>query len=214
MHSFRTCAEADDPALLALLQKAGGIWFTGGRQWRLVDVFEGTAAEKEFHAVLHRGGAVGGNGGGASILADYLVRGSPLSNKDIMAPGYEDGFGFLKGVAIDPFFTQRNRYADMARLKREHPHLIGLGVDEETALVIKEHAIDVVGKHHVVVYDRQQPEEADERFEFLFGGDRYDLASRKRIGPPRTGGSDPPSLAVAAPEGDDPEPQPPLACDE
>ncbi|MBI3863006.1 MAG: cyanophycinase, partial [Planctomycetia bacterium] len=125
----RTRAEADDPALIALLQNAGGVWFTGGRQWRLVDAFEGSVAEKEFHAVLKRGGAVGGNGGGASMLADYLVRGNPLSNKDISAPGYEDGFGFLKGIAVDPFFTQRNRYADMARLKREHPHLIGLGID-------------------------------------------------------------------------------------
>jgi cyanophycinase len=211
----QTRAEAEDPAFLSLLQKAGGVWFTGGRQWRLVDVFEGTAAEKEFHAVLARGGAVGGNGGGASMLADYLVRGNPLSNKDIMAPGYEDGFGFLKGVAIDPFFTQRNRFADMARLKREHPHLIGLGIDEETALVIKDNAIDVVGKHHAVVYDREDPDDADERFEFLFGGDRYDLASRTRLGPPRPDSTSPPVIPVAAVEdSEDPEPQPPLACDE
>ncbi|MBS0264162.1 MAG: cyanophycinase [Planctomycetes bacterium] len=211
----QTRAEAEDPALLALLQKAGGLWFTGGRQWRLVDVFDGTAAEKAFHAVLTRGGAIGGNGGGASILSDYLVRGNPLSNKEIMAPGYEDGFGFLKGVAIDPFFTQRNRFSDMARLKREYPNLVGVGIDEETALVIKEGQIDVVGKNHVVVYDRDQPDEADERFEFLFGGDRYDLARRSRMGPPRDDQAAP-RVAVAEPANDDadPEPQPPLACDE
>jgi cyanophycinase len=210
----RTRAEAEDPALISLLQKAGGVWFTGGRQWRLVDAFEGTAAEKEFHAVLARGGAVGGNGGGASMLADYLVRGNPLTNQDIMAPGYEDGFGFLKGVAIDPFFTQRNRSADMASLKRQYPHLIGLGIDEETALVIKDNTIDVVGKHRVVIYDHEDPDDADERFEFLFGGDRYDLAGRTRLGPPR---ADTPAAVVAvttAEDSEDPEPQPPLACDE
>jgi cyanophycinase len=211
----RNRTEAEDPALLDLLHKAGGVWFIGGRQWRLVDVFEGTSAEKEFHAVLARGGAVGGNGGGASMLADYLVRGNPLSNQDIMAPGYEDGFGFVKGVAIDPFFTKRKRFADMARLKREHPRLVGLGIDEETALVIKDNVIDVVGKHHVVVYDRDQPDEADERFEFLFGGDRYDLASRSRLGPPRTDSADPPVVVAATSEdSEDPEPQPPQACDE
>ncbi len=103
----------------------------------------------------------------------------------------------------------------MARLKREHPHLVGLGIDEETALVIKDNAIDVVGKHHVVVYDRDQPDEADERFEFLFGGDRYDLASRSRLGPPRTASDDHPVVAAATSEdSEDPEPQPPLACDE
>jgi cyanophycinase len=206
---------AEDPAVIALLQKAGGIWFTGGRQWRLIDVFENTVAEKEFHHLLARGGAVGGSGGGASILCDYMVRGNPLSNKDIMAPGYEDGFGLLRGIAIDPFFTQRNRFADMARLKREHPKLVGLGIDEETALVIKGGQVDVVGKNHVVIFDREQPDEADERFEFLFGGDRYDLASRSRLGPPRNENA-PVRVAVAEPDAtdDDPEPQPPLACDE
>jgi cyanophycinase len=210
-----TRAESDAPATLDLLRKAGGIWFVGGRQWRLVDVFEGTAAEKAFHAVLARGGAIGGNGGGASILSDYLVRGNPLSNKEISAPGYEDGFGFLKGVAIDPFFTQRNRFSDMAVLKREYPNLIGLGIDEETALVIRDNTIDVVGKNHVVVYDRDQPDEADERYEFLFGGDRYDLANRTRLGPPRSETTNPPVVAATVPaDGDNPEPQPPLACDE
>ena len=82
---------------LALLKKAGGVWFIGGRQWRLVDALENTAAEKEFHAVLSRGGVIGGTAGGASMLADYLVRGGPLSNQEIMAEGYEEGFGFMQG---------------------------------------------------------------------------------------------------------------------
>ena len=211
----RTRAEAETPALLALLRKAGGVWFIGGRQWRLVDVFENSTAEREFHAVLSRGGAIGGSGGGASMLADYLVRGGPLSNNDIMAEGYEDGFGFLKGVAIDPFFTQRNRFADMAVLKRAHPRLVGLGIDEQTALVIENGAIEVVGKNHVVVYGHSEAADADKGFEFLYDGDKYDLASRSRLGPPRDATSETPIVAVATPDGaDDPEPQPPLACDE
>jgi cyanophycinase len=210
----RTRADADAPAFLALLQKAGGVWFVGGRQWRLVDVFEHSAAEKEFHAVLHRGGAIGGNGGGASMLADYLVRGGPLSNRDIMAEGYEEGFGFIQGVAIDPFFTKRIRFPDMAKLKRAHPRLIGLGVDEETALVIQQHAFEVVGKNHVVVYGHSEKAKADKEFEFLYGGDKYDLASRSRLGPPRDTTNETPLVAAAPADGDEPEPQPPLACDE
>jgi cyanophycinase len=210
----RTKTEAEDPALLSLLRKAGGVWFVGGRQWRLVDTFEDTAAEVEFHAVLARGGVIGGTGGGASMLSDYLVRGNPLSNRDIMAQGYEEGFGFLTGVAIDPFFTKRNRFADMARLKRAHPGLVGLGVDEDTALVIKDHAFEVLGKNHVVVYGHHEPGEADKNIEFLFEGDRYDLASRQRLGPPRNTDSETPTVPVIAENDDDPEPQPPLACDE
>lgn len=210
----RTKADVEDPALVSLLRKAGGVWFTGGRQWRLVDTFEDTVAEAELHALLARGGAIGGAGGGASMLADYLVRGNPVSNKDIMAQGYEEGFGFLTGVAIDPFFTQRNRFADMARLKRAHPRLVGLGIDEDTALVIKDHALEVVGKNHVVIYGHQQPGGADKNVEFLFEGDRYDLASRQRLGPPRNTDSETPTVPVVAESDDDPEPQPPLACDE
>ena len=210
----RTRAEADDPALLALLRQAGGVWFTGGRQWRLIDALQDSEAEKEFHALLTRGGAVGGNGGGASILADYLVRGSPLSNREIMARGYEEGFGFLRGVAVDPFFTQRNRFADMARLKRAHPQLIGLGIDEDTALIIKQHAVEVVGKNNVVVYDHREPGEAEKSFEFLYGDDRYDLAARERLGPPREDARpDVPSSDAPADEAEDPEPSPPLACE-
>ena len=211
----RTRSEAESPALLATLRKAAGVWFVGGRQWRLVDVFENSAAESEFHALLGRGGAIGGNGGGASMLADYLVRGGPLTNRDIMAEGYEEGFGFLQGVAIDPFFTKRNRFADMARLKRAHPRLVGLGVDEETALIIQNNAVEVVGKNHVVVYGHSQAADADKSFEFLYEGDKYDLASRSRIGSPRDETSAPPLAAVAPPDdGDDPEPQPSLACEE
>ncbi len=210
----RTHADAEAPALLALLKKAGGVWFTGGRQWRLVDAFQDTAAEKEFHELLTRGGVIGGTAGGASMLADYLVRGGPLSNKEIMAEGYEDGFGFLKGVAIDPFFTQRNRFADMAQLKRAHPHLIGLGVDDGMALIIKGQALEVVGHNQVIVYDRREPDAAEKEFRFLYNGDKYDLVSRERLGPPRTT-PDPPVVVATAPpdDSDDPEPQPPLACD-
>jgi cyanophycinase len=211
----RTRGEADAPALLAQLQKASGVWFVGGRQWRLVDVFENSTAEREFHAVLGRGGAVGGNGGGASMLADYLVRGGPISNKDIMAEGYEEGFGFIQGVAIDPFFTKRIRFPDMAKLKRAHPRLVGLGVDEETALIIQNNAVEVVGKNHVIVYGHSEKDKADKEFEFLYDGDKYDLASRSRLGPPRDTSTETPLVAAAPADGDDdPEPQPSLACEE
>jgi cyanophycinase len=209
-----TRAEAEAPALVSLIKKAGGVWFTGGRQWRLVDTFENTAAEKELHALLARGRVIGGTGGGASMLADCLVRGGPLSNKPIVVPGYEEGFGFLKGVAIDPFFTQRNRFADMAALKRARPHLIGLGVDEGTALIINGRNFEIVGSNQVVVYDSREADQAEKGFKFLYDGDKYDLAKRERLGPPRESTTSP-VVARAEPveDGDDPEPQPPIACE-
>jgi cyanophycinase len=204
----RTRSDAEAPALLALLKKAGGVWFTGGRQWRLVDALENTPAEKEFHEVLARGGVVGGSAGGASMMADYLVRGGPMTNLDIMAEGYEEGFGFLRGIAVDPFFTQRKRYADMARLKRAHPHLVGLGIDEGTALVVTEQSLEVLGENKVVVYDARDPADAEKGLKFLYAGDKYDLVARERLSPPRDG-TEPPIVATT----DEPEPQTPQACD-
>src|SRR5205823_10371724 len=98
------------------LREAKGVWFSGGRQWRFVDAYEGTLCEKLFHDVLKRGGAIGGSSAGATIQGAYLCRGNPLGNLDIMAEGYERGFGFLPGTAIDQHFFKRNRLGDMQNL--------------------------------------------------------------------------------------------------
>ena len=94
-------AVANSDAFVAPIARAGGIWFEGGRQWHLVDSYGGTRSERAFHDVLARGGVVGGSSAGASILSSYMLRGARTGNATIMAPGYESGFGFLRGVAID-----------------------------------------------------------------------------------------------------------------
>src|SRR5690606_7663818 len=99
--------EIETPEQLAMLDEATGIWFGGGRQWRFVDAYEGTAIVDRFCDVLRRGGVIGGSSAGATIQGDYLVRGNPLGNTDMMADGYERGFAFLPGVAIDQHFAQR-----------------------------------------------------------------------------------------------------------
>jgi cyanophycinase len=221
----RTPAEADDPALLELLSHASGVWFTGGRQWRLVDAFLDTAAEALLHKLLARGGAIGGSAAGASIHASYLVRGNPVSNKQVMAEGYEDGFGFLAGTAVDPFFSSRKRFSDMAELKAVHPELVGVGLDEDTALVVHGNDVEVVGEHHVCVYDRQDPgDEGQPHFDRLYAGDRYDLIARKRVGPTRDDAADT-EVAIRSTDSTDDstepeadataraEPQPALTCE-
>src|SRR5690242_8627889 len=87
----RAVANAD--SFVAIVKKAGGVWFEGGRQYRLVDAYAGTKTEQAFHDVLARGGVVGGSSAGATILGDFLVRGAPSDDNRIMDyPGYEKGF--------------------------------------------------------------------------------------------------------------------------
>jgi cyanophycinase len=178
----RDRAEAADPKLLDVLREAKGIWFTGGRQWRLVDSFLGTEAEKLMHAVLKRGGAIGGSSAGATIQGEYLVRGNPLGNLQMMAEGYERGFGFLKSVAIDQHFAQRNRFADMSGLKKVFPQVVGLGIDEPAALVVSGHVLEVIGAGNVQIYDRDATAPSSEKdYEQIKPGEKYDLKDRKKI---------------------------------
>ena len=176
-----TPADAETDTFLDPIRRAGGIWFSGGRQWRLVDSYLDTDAHALMHEVLARGGAIGGSSAGASIQAEYMVRGHPLGNRVMMAEGYERGLGFLPGVAIDQHFAQRNRFPDMAKLKRRHPQLIGIGIDEGTVLVVSGRELEVVGEHKVAVYDRAADDPDRDAFTRLEPGSRYDLVARRRL---------------------------------
>jgi cyanophycinase len=170
---------ADSDSFAAPLAKAGGVWFEGGRQWHLVDSYAGTKTERGFHEVLARGGVVGGSSAGASILASYLLRGARAGNAIIMAPGYETGFGFLRGVAIDQHVVARERLRDLAdSLMPKHPELLGLSEDEGTAWVIRGDTADIVGRNKAFVYGGSVSD-SGVPFLTLYPGDRYDLGARR-----------------------------------
>ncbi len=176
----RRRSEVESPDFLDVLREAKGIWFGGGRQWRFVDAYLDTKAHQAFRGVLGRGGVIGGSSAGASIQADYLVRGNPLGNHQMMAEGYERGLGFLRGVAIDQHFSQRDRLGDMTSLLDVYPQLLGIGIDEATAIVVQGHVAEVVGRNSVLFYDRSQPvEEGAPDHEVVEPGSRYDLQQRK-----------------------------------
>ncbi len=165
------------------LSRATGLWFTGGRQWRLVDAYEGTPAEELFRQVLDRGGIIGGSSAGTSIQPSFMVRGNPLGNQDIAALGYTRGFGYLHGVAADQHFSQRNRFADMSDLLREHPWLLGLGIDESTAVIVKGSSLEVSGPGQVAIYDyiNRPPRDGEKDYVQLGDGARFDLSRRTVI---------------------------------
>jgi len=172
--------EVESTEFLNALKQAKGIWFAGGRQWRFVDAYEGTKAIDGFREVLERGGVIGGSSAGATIQGEYLVRGSPLGNQEMMAEGYERGFAFLTGTAIDQHFAQRNRFVDMAAVVAAHPQLLGIGLDESTAIVVRGHVAEVFGAHHAHFYDQSQPAADNVPDHTSLGaGARYDLKARR-----------------------------------
>jgi cyanophycinase len=177
--------EMDSDETLAILKKAGGVWFDGGRQWRFVDAYEGTKFEQELHNVLKRGGAIGGSSAGATIQGEYLCRGDPLGPNPIICEGYEKGMAFLPGVGIDQHFTQRKRHPDMTKLMATYPQLLGIGLDEATAIVVKGHVAEVMGRGKAHFYDRRKPVDKDKPdYEAFSAGERYDLKDRKVLPKP------------------------------
>ena len=171
--------EADTEEFVSVLKGARAVWFAGGRQWRLVDSYLGTKTEAAFHDVLKRGGVIGGSSAGATIQGSYLVRGAPEGNHIMMSPGHEVGFGFLRNSAIDQHLIARKRQNDLLPVIRSHPHLLGVGIDEATALVVQGRIAEVIGNSKVLFYDIKLKKDLGEKFYIsLDAGEQYDLKVR------------------------------------
>ena len=166
------------------------MWFGGGRQWRLVDAYGGTRTEKLLWEVLNRDGVIGGTSAGATIQGSYLARGDTKNNR-IMMGDHEEGFGYIKNLAIDQHVLARNRQFDMFDILQNRPELLGIGIDESTAIVVKDNEFEVIGESNVLIYDgtfwsREGSElktlpEKENVFYFLQNGDKYDMKERKVI---------------------------------
>ncbi len=174
-------AVANSDSFAAVLKRAGGVWFEGGRQFHLVDAYAGTRTEQGFHDVLARGGVVGGSSAGATILGDFLVRGAPSNDNSIMDyPGYEKGFAFLRGVGIDQHVVARERLPDLAdSIMPRHPQLLGMSEDEGTAWFVQGDTATIIGRNKAFVYGGHDPNDPGKPFLTLHPGDRYNLASRR-----------------------------------
>ncbi len=170
---------ADTRAFADRLRAARGVWFAGGRQWRLADAYLGTRTQRELFALLERGGVIGGSSAGATIQASYMVRGAPEGNAILMAPGHEKGLGFLRGVAVDQHIIARHREADMAQVVKAHPELLGIGIDEGTALEVHGDTATVLGRSKVAITDGREHD--GKPYYFLSSGARFDLASRSSL---------------------------------
>ncbi len=171
---------ANTEAFVAPLLTARAVWFEGGRQWRLVDAYLNTRVEMECKRLLERGGVIGGSSAGATIQGSYLVRGAREGNTVMMAPGYEQGFGFLRDAAIDQHVITRHRENDLDQVIAKYPKLLGIGLDESTAIVVQGNQFEVIGKSKVFIHT-PKPGPDGKKYFLLSSGDRFDLKKRKKI---------------------------------
>src|SRR6478752_6941489 len=169
---------ADSAAFVKPIKTARGVFFGGGRQWRLADAYSGTQTQKAVQGVLDRGGVVGGSSAGAAILSSFMVRGDTKTNT-IMIGDHTAGMGFLKNAAVDIHVLRRNRQFDMLEVLEAHPELLGISIDEDTAIVVDGDRFDVIGQSYALVYSNTTVAGKNGRFYFMGAGDRFDMKTRK-----------------------------------
>lgn len=173
---------ADTEEFVKDLKQANAVWFDGGRQWNIVDSYAGTRTSAEFHKVLERGGVIGGSSAGATIQGDYLVRGA-ISGPDVMMspePDHQKAFCFLRKTAIDQHINTRNRWDDLIPLIKKMPELLGIGLSEDTAIVVQGDRFEVMGKWKVAVHDNTRLYQPWEKpYYVLSAGDVYNMKTRR-----------------------------------
>jgi len=169
---------ADTEDFVAPIREARGVWFSGGRQWRLADAYLDTRTHRELRALLARGGVIGGSSAGATIQGSYLARGDTKTNM-VMMGDHEQGLAFLRDVAIDQHLLKRNRQFDLIEIVEARPELLGIGIDEDTAIVVTGDRFEVIGQSYVAIYDRSRLLGGRGRFYFLAPGDLFDLKERQ-----------------------------------
>jgi cyanophycinase len=182
---------ANSASFVAPLRAAGGVWFAEGNSWRHADAYLGTKVHEELFALLDRGGVVGGGSAGARIQSDYLPLRSPEpAQRAIPRERWRQGFRLLRNVIIDVHVLARNRQFDLIGMVTSHPDMLGIGIDENTAIVVQGDSAEVIGGSYVLIYDNRSQVLADTLeaqhavgglFYLLRRGDTYDLRTRQAL---------------------------------
>lgn len=179
-----------------LLGGARVVFFTGGGQLKITTRFAGTMLCSAVERFYRGGGTVAGTSAGASVLADtMLVSGEGeashrIATNLLMAPG----LGFIRDVIIDQHFAERGRIGRLLGAVAQNPRLLGLGIDEDTAVIVdRERTMSVLGSGAVYVADAREvtytnvadesPDRTlsifDVRLHVLSQGDELSLVSRR-----------------------------------
>jgi cyanophycinase len=187
---------ANSESFVEPLRQARAVWFQGGSHWRHADAYLDTKTHEELFALLDRGGVIGGGSAGAHIQSDYMnVSRSPeteFSERTLPREQWRRGLRLVRNVIIDVHILARNRQFDMIGVIDAHPDMLGIAMDENTAIVVQGDTFEVIGTSYVLIYDRQRqiaPEGPETLrtvggpFYFLRAGDTYDMKTRQALRP-------------------------------
>lgn len=191
---------AIDQKALKAVEGAKGIFFTGGDQLKITSELGGTIVCEEIQKIYRDGGIIAGTSAGASVMSETMLVSGPaevtyrIGSALYMAPG----LGFVPSMIIDQHFAERGRVARLIGAVAQNPKYLGIGIDEDTAVVLdKTNRFQVIGKGAVYVLDAHEATESNiseaeqdttlsifnVRFHVLAAGDTFDLVTKtpKRV---------------------------------
>ena len=213
---------ADDPANLEAVRSATGIFFSGGAQRRLADALIGTTLLEEIRRLYARGGTVAGTSAGAAVMSPLMITGDeakvdperdePFARIVTRNVVIRDGFDLLPGTIIDQHFVRRKRLNRLISLVLERPDLVGIGIDESSAVEVRPggRTFEVIGQGQVIVFDARQGQTgtAEEllaargvTMHVLVPGDVFDLDAGVVVTPAPLTEPEPPARPAEPPGG-------------
>jgi cyanophycinase len=188
--------DADASNSLEAIDKASGVFFTGGDQARITNILKDTEIDKLLHKKFSEGLVIGGTSAGAAMMPDMMiVEGDSETNPRVEIVDMEPGMNFLPGIVIDQHFAQRGRIGRLLAAVAQQPATLAFGIDENTALAVKGNEAEVVGEGAVTVIDvadltytnlhkilrDEDLALCNVKLHILPHGYRFDLKSRKPI---------------------------------
>jgi cyanophycinase len=196
-------ADADRPEYIEQLDNATGIFITGGNQLRLSTILGGTLVAQKVRRLNASGIHVAGTSAGAAIMPEHMIAGgsmglSPQADGVNLAPG----LGLTNAVIIDQHFSQRDRLGRLLTAVSYNPFMMGVGIDEDTAIFIApDQVFEVEGSGSVTIIDpehlsyssmdRAKKNESlsllDLKLHILSKGCRFDIHERKPYPPKKRG---------------------------
>jgi cyanophycinase len=141
----------------AAIEAATLIWIPGGDQNRFMDAIEGTGLDDVIRAAYRRGAVVGGTSAGAAVMSERMMTGeADLTALVAGKTELKKGLGLWPEGLVDQHFLKRQRNNRLLSAVLERPSVIGVGIDEATAIIVRGDRFDVVGRSAVVVFDARK----------------------------------------------------------
>lgn len=196
-----TRREAENYSNARLLAESGGIFFSGGVQTRITEAILDTPIHNMIRELYQKGAVIGGTSAGAAVMSKLMITGDEVRKPE---EGHEfetiesgnvivaRGLGLIKSALIDQHFATRKRHNRLISIMASHPEIVGVGIDESTAIIVNpDDTFEVIGYRNVIIYDsgRARVEVRGNRalsirgmiMHVLLEGERFDLKKRRPL---------------------------------